>query len=84
MSDDETREALVAICEVLKVEYKYLGSLQRGQAALFDALKKEIPTIEQRYAESAKQAFGQDYPGTAERLEQLDALLQQLKKGRAF
>lgn len=79
MNEAQIRETLIAICEVLKAEYKYLGSLQRGQSALFDALKKEIPMIEQRYAESARQAFGQDYPGTAERLEQLDALLARLK-----
>jgi hypothetical protein len=44
------------------------------------ALKKELLGIEARYEVEAERVFGQEHPGTAENVRQLDdALLDQLK-----
>ena len=80
MDNQDVRKILITICEILKAEYKYLASLHRGQIATYEALKKELPEIEIRYTAEAEQVFGQEYPGTAENVQQLDALLQQLSR----
>jgi hypothetical protein len=80
MNDSETRETLIAMGEILKGEFLYLASLHRGFYALFESLKQELPGIEKRYSEAAGWAIDKEYPGTREKIEQLDALLQQLKK----
>jgi hypothetical protein len=80
VSDSETRETLVAICETLKAQYIALGSLQRGFYAFFQAAQHYHPDIQEKYDKAAVLALSSDNPATREQIERLDALLQQLRK----
>jgi hypothetical protein len=79
MNDSEIRQSLITICEMLKMEFKYLSAIQHGVATFFRAACEELPMLEGRYKEQWGQ-FG-EYPGSAELLQRVDALLAQLKKG---
>lgn len=78
MIDSETREALIAVCETLKAEFRYLASLQRALVGLYEAVKSEIPNVEARYREQAIQI--REHPGTVEQIQLIDALQKQLEK----
>jgi GrpB-like predicted nucleotidyltransferase (UPF0157 family) len=80
VTDVDNRATLVAICEALKVQYVSLGSLERSFYALFQALLRHHPDLEQQYLEVANRAVSAENPATASRIQQLDALLEQLKK----
>ncbi|MGC2697502.1 MAG: hypothetical protein WA738_17075 [Candidatus Angelobacter sp.] len=78
MTDFETRQALIAICETLKMQAVYSASLHRSAVRLFEALKKELPNLGEAY-DSVNPEI-RDYPGSAELLQKVDALLAQLQK----
>jgi hypothetical protein len=76
--DNDIREALIAICETLKAEAKYLASLQRGLVGFYNAAKSELPNLEARYRGQVIEM--EEHPATAEKIQLIDALLEQLKK----
>ncbi len=80
MNEPETRETLIAICESLKGQYISLGSLERSFHLLFQVIEHYHPDAGEQYDAVASKALWQENPATRERIEQLDALLQQLKK----
>jgi len=77
--DSETREALIAVCETLKAEFRYLGALQNSHVRFYEAVKAEMPKIEKHYRDLSPVGI-QNHPGTAEHIRLIDALLEQLKK----
>jgi hypothetical protein len=77
--DSEVREVLIAICETVQAEFRYLGALQNSHVRFYEAVKSEIPEIEKHYRDLSPVSI-QDHPGTAERIQLIDALLEQLKK----
>jgi hypothetical protein len=77
--DSETREALIAVCETLKAEFRYLGALQNSHVRLYEAVKVEMPKIEKRYRGRSPAGI-REHPGTAAQIQLIDALLKQLKK----
>lgn len=79
MTDSDTRESLITICEVLKEEFLYLASLNSAMRSLFGALKQQLPNFEAHYKDQGA-SFGGTSPEMREKIEQLDALLQQLRK----
>jgi hypothetical protein len=79
MIDSETREVLIAVCETLQAEFRYLGALQNSHVRFYEAVKKELPEIEKAYRENPP-ANIRDHPGTAERIQLIDALLEKLRK----
>jgi hypothetical protein len=78
MIDFETRQALIAICETLKLQSMYLAALHRSVVRMYEATKMEMPSFEPAY--DATNPEMQEYPGNAELLRKVDALLSQLKK----
>ena len=78
MMDFETHQTLIVICETLKMQALYSASLHHSAVRLFEALKKELPNLGQAY-DSVNPEI-RDYPGSAELLQKVDALLAQLKK----
>jgi hypothetical protein len=79
MNDTEIRDALIAICETLKAEFRYLGSLQNSHVRFYDAVKAEMPEVEKRYRERSPQGI-RDHPETSERIQLIDELLKKLRK----
>jgi hypothetical protein len=78
MTDFEIRRALISICETLKVQAIHLFSLHRSTVKMYEAAKKELPDFELAY-DSVNPEI-KDYPGNSGLLQQVDALLAQLKK----
>jgi hypothetical protein len=78
MDDQEIRQALITICEMLKTEFHYLAAIQHGISSLFRATKEELPHLEARYTE--QWGHFATYPGSAQLLQQVQELLEQLKK----
>jgi hypothetical protein len=79
MNETQTRQTLIAICEVLKGHYIDLGSLDRSFYALFQALQQYHPELEQQYLAEAGKSLQAENPAMRARLERLDELLAQLK-----
>ena len=80
MNETDTRDVLIAICQTLKAEYVYLGSLQRSVYALIQALKIGNSAIEDLYDQQIRKAVSIEHPATAEQIQRVDALLEKLKK----
>jgi len=78
MTDSEISETLIALCEAVKAQSRYLGELHRSLAALYDAIKRDHPEIEAAYRGEASPI--REHAGIRELFEQVDGLLQQLKK----
>jgi len=76
MTHEETREALIAICETLKAEYEYLSSLQGRLVWLEHEIREALPSV----AKSKTKVPYESHPGTVARIRQLDALLEKLGK----
>jgi hypothetical protein len=70
---------LIAVCETLKAEFVYLGSLQNSHVRLYEAVKREIPEIEKLYRDLPITAIA-EHPKTAEQIQLIDALLLKLQK----
>lgn len=79
MTDNDMRQTLLAICQILKTEFLHLSALDRGFVALFEALKQDFPALEEHYMKAAGSALQAEYPAARQRLEQLEALIQRLK-----
>jgi hypothetical protein len=75
--DAETRQALIAICELLKTQAAYFSNLQTSASALLYTLIKTDPSLEKRY--DAERLQTQGLPGSDALLRKVDALLEQLK-----
>jgi hypothetical protein len=78
VNDVETREALIALCEAVKSEFRHLYALHSALTRMFQALKEEVPGLENRYRQQG--FLIEASPELREQLERVDALLQQLKK----
>ncbi len=78
MIDPETREVLINVCEAVKADLRYLLALHRSLAALYDAIKRDHPEIQQAYQEEATPI--REHPEAHETLDRVDELLQQLRK----
>lgn len=78
MSDSETRAVLIALCESVKAEYRYLWGLHGSMTRVLAALNDKVPGFADSY--QAQGILPQEFPDIRARLERLDELLQQLKK----
>ena len=76
--DSGTREALIAVCETLKVEAAQLVTIDSALATLYEALKVELPGLEKRLKGQAPSIRGSLDVG--ERIRSIDVLLEQLRK----
>jgi hypothetical protein len=77
--EQETRDALIAICETLKAEHLLLAHLQNSHVRFFAAVKHELPAMEQIYREIPMTSFS-DPPENDERIRLIDLLLSKLRK----
>ena len=76
MTNQETRDALIAICETLKAEYEYLSSLQGRLIWLDQEVRKAVPAV----AESEAKVPFESHPETVAQIRIIDALLEKLEK----
>jgi hypothetical protein len=74
--EQETCDALVAICETLKAEYRYLSSLQGRLVWLDQTVRKSVPAV----ASSTEKIPFEPHPETAAQIQLIDALLEKLQK----
>lgn len=75
------RDVLIALCDLVKIEFQYLSSLQTGMVRIYEVLKEENPGFAERYIQRANtDLFYREYPGAREQLEKLAALLEKLQK----
>ena len=77
MIDQETRDALIAVCETLKAEFRYLAALQGQLAWLDDAVRKAVPQV---MTVSKEPFVFQEHPGTVAQIRLIDALLEKLRR----
>ena len=77
MMDPETRAVLQAALEHLKTQMSYVRNLHEALVLLFDALKKELPSLEETHrAEFQTKILGN--PWQQSQIEQIDVLLEEL------
>ncbi len=74
--EQDVSDALVAICETLKAEYRYLSSLQGRLVWLDQAVRKAVPAV----ASSTEKIPFEPHPETAAQIQLIDALLMKLRK----
>jgi hypothetical protein len=77
--EHETRDVLIAICETLKAEYLFLASLQSSHVLFFEAVKRELPSVEQTYRDTPMTTTSEP-PVIDERIRLIDLLLTKLRK----
>jgi hypothetical protein len=74
--EKDVGDALVAICETLKAEYRYLSSLQGRLVWLDQAVRKSVPDV----ASSTEKIPFEPHPETAAQIQLIDELLTILRK----
>ena len=79
--DADSRVTFIKICELLKGHHVDLAALDRSFYALFQALRQHHPDLEQQYLEAAGRNLQKENLAMRDRLEKLDELLQELRKG---
>ncbi len=77
MTNEETRDALIAICETLKAEFRYLTALQGQLGWLDTVVRKAAPEIVN--ASKSPYTF-LPHPATDAQIRLIDELLEKLGK----
>jgi hypothetical protein len=74
----EDKAVLLTLCEVVRANTSYLTNLHHHMTALYDALLRDHPELRKSYLEETEKT--RLFPSAERLLEQLDALIQQLKQ----
>jgi len=76
MSELETRQVLLFVCETLKTHTTYLTGLHRTVVELYESLLQHVPELEKTHKEEMEKI--REFPASQRLLRNLDALIQQL------
>ena len=79
--DPETRAILQATLQHLKTQMTYVRNLHESYVLLFQALKDELPTLEQTHRAKLERLLLEN-PWQQSQIEQIDVLLRELANPR--